>query len=173
MNLKWILESDINSSTSLSLDTDNIIIQLTITKQCNETLLVPLRHWHCDSIFAHCSHMRKLAQRLYSLVNIDGSMQKWCNSSALAMESHLFCIKPSILSRNIHLPAPWFLTLCTPTVTHSHPYLPQHTHLQMVVLHGHLCGQLASIHWLVGGPGQTMGWATCHPVDLLAWRDQM
>ena len=30
----------------------------------------------------------------------DGSMQKICNSSASALELHLFCIKPSILGHN-------------------------------------------------------------------------
>ena len=36
---------------------------------------------------------RKLNQDMY---RIDGLMQKRRNSSALAMELHLFCIKPSV-----------------------------------------------------------------------------
>ena len=51
------------------------------------------------------------------------------------------------------------------------PPVPQHRHrqaLQVVVLHGDGGGQAAGADGLVGGPGQGVGRATRHAVDLLA-----
>lgn len=56
-------------------------------------------------------------------------------------------------------------------VVQEHQAVPQHGdlhRLQVVVLHGNQAWQLASTHWLVGGPGEAVGGATRHTVYFLA-----
>ena len=49
---------------------------------------------YCILAFRLMSILHKLLNKAY----LDGLMQKRCNSIADALELHLFCIKPSILS---------------------------------------------------------------------------
>ena len=60
-------------------------------------------------------------------------------------------------------------------VVQQHQAVAQPGHgqtLQVVELHGHRRRQATRAHRLVGGPGQAVGRAACHPVDLLACKGE-